>query len=243
MVTQAIAWSVAFLPPSLANAGVASFPVAPPRSIERALVAKFPRLRSVKWPPGGRTRVQAARGDCPARQPSLQPLLREEVTETGQRSVSGRSLSDRPRIWVYVPYLQSDGVSAEVTLRDSEGMLIPDSQHVVALPSQPGILAIDLPKAITLKANIWYRWTFAVKCDPIAYIWGWIQYAPDNDLSHFIQTRPLNERDRLYLDYGYWLDAVNTLAETAQTPTERPRWERFLQQQGFAELLLEPIAN
>lgn len=203
--------------------------------------------KRVKRPPGGRNKAQTGLDECPNRQPDLSLLVPEVKTEAGDLSVSGRSLSNRPKIWVYLPYLSTDGLTAELMLRDETGATVVGSNRPIQLSAQSEVVGVDLPEGFTLEAGVWYRWIFTVKCNPVRSVWGWVQYAPNAELARSIQSRPEAERAPLYRDQDYWLDAVTTLAEQRrrqpQNAALQQRWADLLNQNGLGEIQPQPLAQ
>lgn len=195
-------------------------------------------------PPGGRNKPQAGKGECPSRPLEMRALVPEVEASNSRKTSGGFSLSDRPTLWMYMPYQADDGLMAKMTLRTEEGELVPGSEGSVSLPTQPGVMGLSLPEGINLKPRTWYRWAVQVQCEPIKSVVVWVQYLPDAALAQAIVAKPPLERDRLYQAQDYWFDRVTNLAQVRlqkpQDPVLRERWEGLLKSE-FEGVVGQPL--
>ena len=176
-----------------------------------------------------------SRGDC-LHKPSLPPL----------KSLVGKNhlkltTSDRPTIWVYVPYTQKEAPYGEFSLQDGDNEIY---RTRFQLTAKPGIVGVSLPSTIApLAVNKSYRWYLDINCSVSASsndlstpasLTGMVErVAFSADLAREFKTasKPLNQI-ATYAKYGIWYDAVTELAKLRlQQPenlTVQQAWDKLL---------------
>jgi hypothetical protein len=129
---------------------------------------------------------------------------------------------ERPTLWFYVPYGSDSIRDIAFTLQDESN---PANTQIVyqnaklAPPSQPGLMAIALPKSTApLATNKVYHWFLTLNMDctigqrPM-FVEGWVQRQNiTRDLGDRLDRAQPREQVTLYADNGLWYDALTTLA-------------------------------
>ncbi|WP_199249087.1 DUF928 domain-containing protein [[Phormidium] sp. ETS-05] len=130
-----------------------------------------------------------------------------------------------PAVFVYVP--KTAATQAEVVIKDDNDADV--SRMTVALPSQPGILQVNLPE---LEAGKNYHWYFAMICNPQnrlddVFADGWIE-----------RVQPNQQAD-------LWQDTLTALAEQYhQQPGNNAisaQWQEFLNAAGHGNIANAPL--
>ena len=165
-----------------------------------------------------------SRGSCPGVSSPLVALM-PDVN-------SGRSLSDYPTFWFYVPYNSETIASGEFLLQDVEHNDV-ISPVAFTLSNTPGFVSVTLPSsAPPLKANQPYHWYFELYCQgntvsPV-YVDGWIEktsldqdhldsHLPSETSTNVGSVSTSNENEMslysLYRDHFIWFDALDTIIQ------------------------------
>lgn len=189
-------------------------------------------------PPSNRT--TGSRGNClyHSDRPPLAPLV-------GQSHLS-QTLGDRPTIWFYSPYPNSDVTSAELVLiSESSDRELYRGRFPLSLT--PGILGVRIPKTIApLQPGQDYRWYVDINCQTAtgnasasptpATLTGLIQpIRATAELTQALGKATPMEAIALYGKHHLWYDLLTTLAR------ERLGKKGDLQlQQVWRELLQDP---
>jgi len=206
--------------------------------------------REVSGPaPSGRYRGGGSRNlagaVCPETPLPLTAIVPfEEVYEPGRENrppivnVWGYTTSERPTFWVYVPY-SDPKIPARLTIDDVEaGTTI--YEQPVTLPTQPGILSLQVPKtAPGLQPGKRYSWFFTLECKASTA-------AATNSINvqaTVIRDRlpattgqltatPSVENTKIYAQNGFWYDALTELATLRQQKPQDPEltqsWQELL---------------
>jgi hypothetical protein len=205
--------------------------------------------------PGGRPRGGAGRGNCPKVAVPLTILIpNEQVAPSPDNpksvtSVWGQSASEKPTFWFFVPYDDRAGFSAEFALQDAAGNDI--HRAPVALPSQPGIVAVPLPESIApLTVDALYQIYFTVKCGSTRmaqseYVKGWVQHiALDPDLAEQIAAASPEARPAIYASHSLWFDALTAIAhlrlKDPNNSTLQLDWQQLLKSANLGDITNQP---
>lgn len=154
-----------------------------------------------------------SRGDCLAKNLPLIRLVGFNNLEF--------TVSDRPNIWVYLPYTSTDATSGEFALQEGEVDIYRTS---FILPATPGVVSVTLPSTVKpLEIGKKYRWYFNINCSSEqtanqattpAFVTGRIQkIALNSEVESQLKAAktPL-ERISIYAKNGIWYDTINELA-------------------------------
>lgn len=153
--------------------------------------------------PGGGLGNQAACPEKPQKLTAITPL-----------NAHGKSLSDAPTFWFYMPYTAAEVNGGEFSV------LTPDEeQHIyhteLTLPDQPGLVSITIPasEATDLEPGQYYHWYLNLYCESANQsetnlnIDGWVQHlASTPDLEQQVEDSSPE----------IWYDAINDLAGQLQ---------------------------
>jgi hypothetical protein len=170
-----------------------------------------PRMGTVT----GRRQGMGSRNNCPAVSTELTAL----VPSSQNNDIGGLTISEQPTFFFFLPYTNNlPDTNAQFTLKDSADNEI--YTNPVALPSQPGIIAVSLPPNVALQENQTYHWYFKVSCSqqqaanvPI-YVEGGIQRIKLNPIiSQQLEAATPQQKSVIYADNGIWFDSINTLVQ------------------------------
>lgn len=199
-----------------------------------------PRMGTVT----GRRQGMGSRDNCPAVATELTAL----VPSSPNNDTGGLTTSERPTFLFYLPYTNNlPGANAQFTLKDSADNAI--YTNPVALPSQPSVIAVNLPANVSLQENQTYHWYFKVSCAqekkanvPI-YVEGGIQRVKLNpSISQQLETATPQQKAVIYADNGIWFDSVNTLVQLHRSNPHdisvKAYWQSLLSSAG-----LESVSN
>lgn len=184
--------------------------------------------------PGGRQRGGASRGPCRAFQ-SLTALV-----PANNGVVWGRTVSDRPTFWFYLPSELTEKTPIEFTLQDANDRYI-YSTRLNAAKTKSGLVRLMIPAtAKPLEVGKSYSWTFSVYCDPAkpssaVFVQGSIQrVALEPPLKSRLPHKVSLQQVQLYAANGIWHEAFDELAELhRQNASDRAissAWVSLLQQ-------------
>jgi hypothetical protein len=163
----------------------------------------------------------------------------------------GKTISDRPTIWLTAPNGLEADLLMEIAIRDENGK--PIFKHLFKTPQTPsGVFSVTFPNQLSLQQNRTYRWNLLIYCDsesedkPIT-LQGQIQRTslaqgsvlPSNQL----------ERAELLAEQGIWYDALTQLGEGIRAqPTKNliTAWGDLLQSAAIEaghDSVKEPIQD
>ncbi|NJR65118.1 MAG: DUF928 domain-containing protein, partial [Leptolyngbyaceae cyanobacterium CRU_2_3] len=159
------------------------------------------------------------------------------------QSFYGTTLVERPTILVYVP--SSNAQDAVFSLKDDAGNTV--YQALVAVPSNAGVVAIQLPKeAPALEAGKDYQWFFALMIDgtlspSTPYVDAWIKrIQPDAELAQALQQGDAHQRADILAAKGVWYDSAAMLTDLRMAqPTDATLaedWHELLNSVGLEEV-------
>lgn len=183
----------------------------------RGEISKFPTSLSNQQPPdfsgdgrpGGRT-GGGSRTPCPrVNAPFTTALI--------PINNLGKTVTERPTVWFYVPYSPQAAPAGEFVLQEENGNEV--YRTAFTLPATPGFVSFSTPLAVEpLKVNKLYRWYFKLYCEqqrsstPV-FVEGWVQRVEKTPaLDRQLQAARSREYV-VYADNGIWYDALNDLAQ------------------------------
>jgi hypothetical protein len=155
-----------------------------------------------------------------------------------------KTVSDRPTLWVYMPYQRLDDLDASVILQDETG-----NQYLTTwtlrLPEQAGVMAISFPKGVALEVGKRYRWLVSVACKEAVVVGGSIERVA---LAIAPQTKALTSPEQqlaFYTQNGLWYDAFTALASLYQAnpSAHKAKWERLMQEINLPEIAPAQIVS
>lgn len=193
--------------------------------------------------PRGRSQGGASRGNCEPYQG-----LRAIVPSSEGR-VWGLTASEHPTVWVYLPSALTAETAIEFVLQDATDQELYRTQFTATV--QPGLIRFAVPEtAPAIELDKPYFWTLVIYCNPVrpsdsVFVQGTVQRSTlTSEQQTLLAADPL-ERSRLYAEFGFWYDALTTLADLRQTdPTQaETAWNDLLQQVGLEAVADQPIGS
>lgn len=183
----------------------------------------------------------ASRGSCPIGKIPLTAIVPE--------SALGRTISEYPSIFLYVPSTPQP-TKMEFELRDKNENLIYKQEFLST--GRNGIYQIDIPSYVSpLKEGENYLWSFSLICSETDlagthFVGGQINRI---DNSRFVQRQieQLDPSDRPdeYTQELLWYDLMASLADLRHSDpnnlTFQNRWEELLMEVGLEDLANEPL--
>jgi hypothetical protein len=197
-----------------------------PRSLPLTVASQEEPDFSSTGRPGRQTSGES-RSNCPATSLPLTALM--------PTSNWGKTVSERPTFWFYVPYSPQEAPVGEFVLQDEARQDI--YRIPFTLPKTPGFVSFSLPSERSpLAINQWYRWYFKLYCDrqqssSPTFVQGWVQrVALTPELENQLQE------DIIYAAQQVWYDAIAHLARRRlANPTDTQlenNWNRLLKAKG-----------
>lgn len=189
----------------------------------------------------GRRVGGATRGSCPIGNKPLTAIVPE--------SELGRTVSEYPTIFLYVPSTP-EKTKMEFELRDRSDNLIYKQQFLST--GRDGIYRIDIPSYVSpLEEGQNYLWSFSLICSDtdlagIHYVGGWINRIENSRfVQRQIQQIDPSDRPAEYTQELLWYDLMASLADLRQSDPNNPnfqnRWEELLMEVGLRDLADEPL--
>lgn len=180
-----------------------------------------------------------SRGNC-LDKPNLPP-----PKSLGGKSDLKLTASDRPIIWVYIPYTQTEATHGEFSLQQGQDEIYRIRFQMMA---KPGIIGISLPSSISpLKVGTSYRWYIDINCStseddfstPTSLTGIIEKITLGSNFTSELETRSdsLNQV-ATYAQNGIWYDAVTKLA---QLRLEEPK--NLIFKQAWTQLLSDRNVN
>ncbi len=184
--------------------------------------------------PSGRQQGGASRGQCR----KFERLTALVPANNG--IVWGKTTSDRPTFWFYLPNQLTTQTQIEFVLQDSADNYVYHSRFT-APQTQSGLINLPMPaNSKPLEVGKTYFWTLSVYCDPSkpsnsVFVKGTIQRVSlDAALQNRLQGATPIEQVNLYAANGIWFEALNILANLYRTHSDRKAianaWASLLQQ-------------
>jgi hypothetical protein len=131
--------------------------------------------------------------------------------------VGGLSSSSKPAFWVYQPYVSIAPLTGVLSLRTADSFRSQPFQKVsVSLPSQPGLVRLQLPESIA--PNQMLAWTLTIVCDEQnlsrnPFTSGLVMVKPNPQLANRVTGLSKIDRAAAYARSGYWYDALDLVSE------------------------------
>ena len=170
------------------------------------------------------------------------PATPQELTAITPTTVYGKTLSERPTLWFYMPYTAADvekGEFSVLTADDTERVY----RATFTLPDQPGLVSITLPEAamVSLDEGQRYHWYLKIFCTSDAAaktninINGWIDR---------VVATPDRQQQITEGSPEIWYDAVHRLADylqTTQCETMGQIWNGLLESVNLEQFSQTPM--
>ncbi|OUL23134.1 hypothetical protein BV372_30230 [Nostoc sp. T09] len=203
-------------------------------------------------PPGGRVLGGAKRGTCPQFKPQLTALVPFTQKSPTDVDVWGLTTAAHPTFWFYIPLPKNATYPAEFVLQDEASN--PIYQTAIALPDQPGVMGISLPKTVApMVLNKRYRWFFSIYCDqekqwPPVYVEGVIQRVNlSQAIAQQLETAKPQQQSAIYAQNGIWYETLTTLAKLRlKNPNDsklQAEWRNLITSIGLSDVATQPIVS
>ncbi len=185
------------------------------RTLEHYFTASAKPIRTT----GGR------RGVCDKTQSSEPLAVFLPAAEAGEIAMDTTS-HNTPSLYFYIPDRSEDINSPVLRLRE-EREVKPDDGVIapmkITLPKTPGLLKIQLPKALEKGKS--YKWALSLRCKEgtgIKNLSGVVSY---QELSPQVTGKlakaiSVKEKAAVYIQEGLWLDAVDLFMEDSELRTK-----------------------
>ncbi|GAP94105.1 membrane protein related to metalloendopeptidase [Leptolyngbya sp. NIES-2104] len=224
-----------------AQSGVAQLPTNPIRAGQ--IVFNDPTPPS-QGSPDGRQQGGASRGDCR----SFEQLT--ALVPSTQGKVWGKTISDRPSFWFYLPSELTEKTPIEFTLQDENDQYIYNTRFSAA-KTKSGLIRLTVPAtAKPLEVGKSYTWTFSVYCDPTkpsssVFVQGSIQRVTlDQSLKNRLANQVAFQQVQLYAENGIWFEAFDGLAELYRKDRAiNSAWGSLLEQVKLDQLKSAPFTD
>lgn len=206
--------------------------------------------------PTGRRKGAAGRGNCVLEKPltALVPAIEKNLTEDGAKAtyVWGKTITEYPTFWFYVPYSATSLRSVEFVLQEGEEDVY---KAPVTLPKTPGIVSLRLPSTEKpLEVGKMYNWFFKVNVDCASLqpsngkdsVEGWVQRVElSSRLTKQLETATPQQRIAIYAANGIWYEALSAIADLRklETLTFKDYWTALLHSAGLSDIASKPIVQ
>lgn len=184
---------------------------------------------------------------------------RPEIQAIVPQSLMGKTASDNPIFFVYVPPNTAQG--AEFGIEDANGKQL--YSQTIKQPISSGVISFNLPseQASQLQTGQDYYWYFQLICDASVnqgigtrddFAEGWVRRVElDEALEQKIAAASPRDRIQLYAQEGLWYELLETLAQlrrelpadSSQASTLANEWASVLRHEKVQldELAQEPL--
>ena len=197
--------------------------------------------------PSGRQQGGASRGPCR----KFEGLTALVPVNNGR--VWGKTTSDRPTFWFYLPNQLTTQTPVEFVVQDSADNYVYHSRYN-APQTQSGLIGIAIPaNTKPLEVGKTYSWTLSVYCDPdkpssAVFVTGTIERVRmDAALQNRLQGATPIEQVSLYAANGIWFEAFNILANLYRSHSEQKSianaWVSLLQQVNLGSMNQAPFSS
>jgi hypothetical protein len=231
---------------SSANQFALSEPLSSQQHIQETLILFNDPTPPSQGSPTGRQRGGASRGECK----NFEALTALVPATNG--IVWGKTASDRPTFWFYLPHLLTAQTPIEFVVQDADDNYVYHTLFT-APETRSGLINLPIPATIqSLEVGKTYFWTLSVYCDSTqpsqsVFVKGSIERVGlDSDLQNRLQEATPIERASLYAANGIWFEAIDTLAELYRSNWEdnsvATTWMSLLEQVKLESLGGVPFA-
>ncbi|MEB3338633.1 MAG: DUF928 domain-containing protein [Leptolyngbyaceae bacterium] len=199
---------------------------------------------SLQFPPAPNRGAPASTAGGGKRGVSCIPKNQLPLTSLVPINQVGVTTALNPTLFWYVP--RTTAKTAELLVVDDQANEL--YRQEFNLPGGAGILKLNLPETVGLKAEKTYNWRFSLVCDPEdrggnESVKGAFQYVPlSADLQRSLANtkEPLKQAE-LYAQARIWHE---TLAVVAELRDEQPQqWEELLRSVGLRAIAKEPFLD
>jgi hypothetical protein len=160
---------------------------------------------------------------------------------------SATTVKERPTFLVYVP--KTSATRANLIVKDASERYF--YKKTFALPKQPGIVSIDLPKdAPKLQNGKKYSWSVVLVCgrstrpnDP--FVTGLVTKTKNLQLSTELEKASLFARANAYQKNLIWYDTLATVAKLKKLQPDNSEnvntWQKLLEEVNLADISTVPL--
>jgi hypothetical protein len=153
-----------------------------------------------------------------------------------------------PSVYVYIP--QAVDKKAEFRVIDIETEQVVHKK-TFSLVNTPGILKVNIPTTVKLKADNTYQWQVLVICNPKdreadKVVEGWIKHTPlTAEQTVKIQTaQSAIEQAKLYSEFGFWNETLMILdGLRSRNSQAQAEWEELLTSVKLNKLEKIPVSD
>lgn len=232
---------------------------------------RAPGIRSSAASRGCLTLAKATRDDLLDNLAALVPEYKEKSSTQEVTSVWGLTTAERPTFWFYIPYTNQSIDSVEFTLQDEQEQDL--YKTTVTPPQTPGIVSIQLPaNGAALQTGKLHHWYLKVKGKadcfsnsakvpntglsssdsfnllPLVFVEGWVERVnPKPALIDRLKQVSPQQQTALYIENGFWYDAITSLAEQRLTNSTDSavlaEWNALLKSVGLEQLAAQPLVK
>lgn len=193
--------------------------------------------------PSGRQRGGASRGPCR----EFEALTALVPANNGM--VWGRTTSDHPTFWFYLPNQLTAQTPIEFVVYDAADNYVYRT-NFTAPETRSGLINIPISTSKSLEVGKTYSWVLSIYCDPAnpsrsVVVKGSIQRVNlDPALQNRLQGATPIEQARIYAANGIWFEAFNTLANLYYTDqiSVGSAWVSLLKQANLEFLTQIPFS-
>lgn len=173
-----------------------------------------------------------------------------QLTALAPAQTTGLTASEHPVIWVHLPKTTAKTLEFSLFDHQQEGVY----QVNMPISAEAGLVKIPLPSTIpALKVDRPYAWVAALICNPQRRtedlrVSGRIQrQSLSRALQRQLKTASPEQQIQLYLQSGFWYEALNQLMLLGQAQPTHPKlgslWSQLLKSAGLEPMLSTPFAR
>jgi hypothetical protein len=177
-----------------------------------------------------------------------------KLTALVPESLIGRTVSEYPVFFFYLPKSDFDEAQAEFTLIDEKDNFIYET--TLKVKNSPGVMSVSIPankNVSPLEAGKNYRWSIVLICDPEnrftdAVARGIVRRVElSADILRQLDAADPRQKTVIYAENGIWQDALGTLAAARRANPNNTDlaadWESLLDSVTLGEIAKEPIVE
>ncbi|MGD1854073.1 MAG: DUF928 domain-containing protein [Leptolyngbyaceae cyanobacterium] len=195
---------------------------------------QLPPVPSTPQPPSGR------RTPGGGLEPSVCPVTDHKLTAITPSDVHGKTLSEHPTFWFYMPYTADDIEGGKFSvLTEDEFQTVYETSF--KLPEQPGLISITLPESEVpaLEVGEYYHWYLSLDCTIDA------QTKTDATIDGWVQRIDPDETTAAQASPEIWYDSLHVAAEQLQNDAIEPgpAWIDLLESVELDALIQAPVVG